>query len=115
MELQGYTNDVSIVARCITGTIDGTNTEHADVIRHFSCSARTGWMEGWENRQEEMVLREMLAKNPDSKHLSDVCKAAYTVHLYKDAPTSVGGCAQTAALFAGLTDSPCGLSATLLI
>ena len=93
MVLQGYTGGVSVVARGLTsGTIDGNNNEHSDAIRHFSSSARTGWMEGCENRQKEHALREMLTKNLTTKLLSDVCKAACIAHLYKFAGTHGGGC-----------------------
>ena len=34
----------------------------------------------------------MLVKNPDAKRLADECKEAYTVHLYKYATSTVGGC-----------------------
>ena len=36
MVLQGYTTGVSVVSRGLVITIDGTNNEHTDVIRHFS-------------------------------------------------------------------------------
>ena len=96
MVLQGYLSGVSIVDHGITSTIDGTNNEHIDTILHFSASVRNGWTEGWENRQKEMTLSEKNpheepTKNPDTKRLVDVCKTAYTVHLYKYATTVGGG------------------------
>ena len=97
MVFQGYLHDVSIVVRGITGTIDDTDNEHTDVIRQFSPVSRTGWMDGWENRQKGMALPTMLVVNEDVKLLADECKETYTLHLYK---------------FDGPTDEGCGVDAT---
>ena len=78
--------------RGLPSSIDGTNNEHTAAIRHLSSSARTGWMEGWKNRQKENALKAMLARNRPAKILSDVCKAAYSAHLYKYAGPAGGGC-----------------------
>ncbi len=82
---------MSVVARGITVTIDGTDNEHTDAIQQMSSIARTGWMDGWENRQKETALRAMLMQNQPSKDLSDTCKLAYTVHLYKYPGCQGGG------------------------
>ena len=77
---------MSVVARGITGSIDGTDSEHTDAIRQMSSSTRTGWMDGchgWENRQKEEALKAMLLKNQPAKDLSEACKVAYTAHLHK--------------------------------
>ena len=79
------------VARGLVISIDGTDNEHTDAIRHVSSGTRAGWMDGWENSQKEHVLREMLKENPSVKILSDVWKKPYTAHLYKFAGPSDGG------------------------
>ena len=138
----------------------------------FFSDARTGWMEGWENRQKEHALREMLTKNLHVKllwfqtcarrHTLCICTSSLDrtvvvvvcqphrrsfvrIRFWSGSPShqshsthtwlrlklcrrvprrlsenrhhQATRCVRprTAVLYAGLTDSPCGLSAKLLI